>query len=404
MKLGEAIKKDFPIFKRRINGKRLVYLDSAATSQKPKKVIDAIVEFYKKYNANIHRSIHTLGEEATQAYEKAREAVAEFINAERHEEIIFVRNTTEALNVAAFGLRNMIKEGDIVLTTEMEHHSNLIPWQQLCKLRKAKLDFVSFDEEGYLRMDELERKVEDAKVLAITQASNVLGTINPIKEIVEKARETETIVVVDGAQSVPHMPVDVKELDVDMLAFSAHKMLGPTGIGVLYAKKELLEKMEPVLYGSEMIKEVSFTDACWNDIPYKFEYGTPHIAGAIGFKAAVEYLQDIGMKNIRKHDEEITRYALKKLDRLVSIIGPKKAEDRSGLIAFTMGDIHPHDIAAILNEEGIAIRSGHHCAMPLHKKLGLAASARASFYLYNTKEDIDLLVKALEKVKAVFEK
>ena len=403
MKLGEAIKKDFPIFKRRINGKRLVYLDSAATSQKPKQVIDAIANFYKRHNANIHRSIHTLGEEATQAYEKAREAVAEFINAKSPEEVIFVRNTTEALNVAAFGLRNAIKEGDIILTTEMEHHSNLIPWQQVCKLRKAKLDLVSFDEEGYLDMDEFERKIDDAKVLAVTQASNVLGTINPIKKMVEKARETETIVVVDGAQSVPHMPVDVQELDVDMLAFSAHKMLGPTGIGALYAKKELLEYMQPLLYGSEMIKEVSFTDASWNDVPYKFESGTPNIAGAVGFKAAVEYLQDIGMRNIRRHDEEITRYALKKICKLASVIGPKKVEDRSGLISFTMGDVHPHDIAAVLNEEGIAIRSGHHCAMPLHKKLGLAASARASFYLYNTKEDIDLLTETLQKIKSVFE-
>ncbi len=403
MKLGEAIKKDFPIFRRKIKGKPLVYLDSAATSQKPKKVIDAIVEFYKNYNANIHRSIHTLGEEATLAYENAREAVAEFINAEP-EEIIFVRNTTEGLNVAAFGLRNIIKKGDVILTTEMEHHSNLIPWQQVCKLRKAKLDFIGFDSEGYLKMEEFERKIEDAKVVAVTQASNVLGTINPIKEIVKQARKTETIVVVDGAQSVPHMPVDVQELDVDMLAFSAHKMLGPTGIGVLYGKKELLEKMEPILYGSEMIKEVSFTDATWNKIPYKFEYGTPHIAGAVGFRAAIEYLQEIGMKNIRRHDERITRYALKKLSKLVNIIGPKKAEDRSGLIAFTMDEIHPHDIATVLNEEGIAIRSGHHCAMPLHKKLGLAASARASFYLYNTKKDIDLLAEALEKVKKVFER
>jgi cysteine desulfurase/selenocysteine lyase len=404
VKLGKAIRKDFPIFKRRINGKKIIYLDSAATSQKPKQVIDAIVDFYKKYNANIHRSIHTLGEEATQAYEKAREAVTEFINAERSEEIIFVRNTTEALNVAAFGLRNVIKEGDVVLTTEMEHHSNLIPWQQVCKLRKAKLDFISFDEEGYLNMEEFESKIDDAKVLAITQASNVLGTINPIKKMVEKARETETIIVVDGAQSVPHMPVDVQELDVDMLAFSAHKMLGPTGIGVLYAKKELLEKMQPVLYGSEMIKQVSFGDATWNDVPYKFEYGTPHIAGAVGFKAAIEYLQEIGMKQIRKYDEEITDYALKKIGKIANIIGPKRSQDRSGLVAFTIDDIHPHDIAAVLNEEGIAIRSGHHCAMPLHKKLGIAASARASFYLYNTKEEIDLLVKVLEKIKRVFEK
>ncbi len=400
----KKFRKDFPVLKRRINGKRLVYLDSAATSQKPKQVIDAIVEYYTTFNANIHRSIHTLGEEATKAYEEAREKVAEFINAENPEEIIFVRNTTEALNLAAFGLRTMIKEGDIILTTEMEHHSNLIPWQQLCKQRKAKLDFIPFNNEGYLSMKKFEEKIDDAKVLAITQASNVLGTINPIKEMVKKARETEKIIVVDGAQSVPHMSVDVQELDIDMLAFSAHKMLGPTGIGILYARKELLEKMQPILFGSEMIKQVSFTNASWNEIPYKFEPGTPHIAGAIGFKASIEYLQKVGMKNIRKHDIELTRYALKKLDKFVNIIGPKKAEDRSGLIAFTMDDIHPHDIAAVLNEDGIAIRSGHHCAMPLHSKLGLVASARASFYLYNTKEDVDKLIDGLQKIKRVFEK
>ncbi|MCS7135150.1 MAG: cysteine desulfurase [Candidatus Aenigmarchaeota archaeon] len=393
-------RKDFPILKRKINGKRLVYLDSAATSQKPIQVINAIANFYKTFNANIHRSIHTLGEEATKAYEEAREAVASFINAEHKEEVIFVRNTTEALNIAAFGLRNIVK-GKLLLT-EMEHHSNLLPWQQLAKLKHLELDFISFDKDGYL--DEPEEKLKGASVLAITQASNVLGTINPIKKITEKAKEYGTIVVVDGAQSVPHMPVDVQKLGIDMLAFSAHKMLGPTGIGVLYAKKELLEKMEPVMFGSEMIKEVSFTEATWNELPYKFEYGTPHIAGAVGFKAAIDYLQEVGMRNVRKHDERITTYALKRLKNIVSIIGPKKAEDRSGLIAFTMGDIHPHDIATILNEEGIAIRSGHHCAMPLHRKLGIQASARASFYLYTIKEDVDALVEGLKKVREVFER
>ncbi|MCX8179529.1 MAG: cysteine desulfurase [Candidatus Aenigmarchaeota archaeon] len=393
-------RKDFPILKRKINGKRLVYLDSAATSQKPIQVINAIANFYKTFNANIHRSIHTLGEEATKAYEETREAVASFINAEHKEEVIFVRNTTEALNIAAFGLRNIVK-GKLLLT-EMEHHSNLLPWQQLAKLKHLELDFISFDKDGYL--DEPEEKLKGASVLAITQASNVLGTINPIKKITEKAKEYGTIVVVDGAQSVPHMPVDVQKLGIDMLAFSAHKMLGPTGIGVLYAKKELLEKMEPVMFGSEMIKEVSFTEATWNELPYKFEYGTPHIAGAVGFKAAIDYLQEVGMRNVRKHDERITTYALKRLKNIVSIIGPKKAEDRSGLIAFTMGDIHPHDIATILNEEGIAIRSGHHCAMPLHRKLGIQASARASFYLYTIKEDVDALVEGLKKVREVFER
>lgn len=397
----ERFRKDFPILKRKVNGKKLVYLDSAATSQKPKQVIEAIVNYYQSYNANIHRSIHSLGEEATKAYEEAREAVADFINAEKPEEIIFVRNTTEALNVAAFGLREIISNKKILIS-EMEHHSNLIPWQQIAKINKARLDFVGFDENGYLNMQEFEEKARNAKVIAITQASNVLGTINPIKKMTEIA--SDAIIVVDGAQSVPHMPVDVQELDIDVLAFSAHKMLGPTGIGVLYAREELLKKMQPFLFGSEMIKEVSFYDASWNDLPYKFEAGTPHVAGAVGFKAAISYLQRIGMKNIRRHDQEITDYALKKLGKLVNIIGPKKAKDRSGLVAFTMDNVHPHDIAAILNEDGIAIRSGHHCAMPLHTKLGINASARASFYLYNTKQEIDLLIKSLEKVKKVFEK
>ncbi|MEM2614192.1 MAG: cysteine desulfurase [Nitrososphaerota archaeon] len=397
----EKYRRDFPILKRKVNGKRLVYLDSAATSQKPKQVIDAMSKYYARYNANIHRSIHTLGEEATKAYEEAREAIAKFINAEHPEEVIFVKNTTEALNVAAFGLRNLIKKGKIVLS-EMEHHSNLVPWQEVAKISKTTLDFVSFDEDGYLNMNELEEKVKGAKVIAITQASNVLGTINPIKEIGDIAENS--IIVVDGAQSVPHMPIDVQALGIDMIAFSAHKMLGPTGIGVLYARKELLEKMEPLMYGSEMIKDVSFTSSSWNDIPYKFEPGTPNIAGAIGFRAAIEYLQEIGMKNVRIHDEKLTAYALRKLKHMVNIIGPKNARDRSALISFTMDGIHPHDIAAILNENGIAIRSGHHCAMPLHKKLGINASARASFYLYNTKEDIDALVEGLEKVREVFGK
>ena len=393
---------DFPILKRKVNGKRLVYLDSAATSQKPIQVIKAITNFYSNYNANIHRAIHTLGEKATFEYEQAREKIANFINAESPEEIIFVRNTTEALNFASFGLRNFIKKNDKILTTTMEHHSNLIPWQQLAKSKKAKLDFVDFDKNGYLNMKEFDEKVNDTKVVAMTQASNVLGTINPIKKIAVKVKQSGSIFVVDGAQSVPHMPVDVQELGVDMLAFSGHKMLGPTGIGVLYARKELLEKMQPVLFGSDMIRRVSLTDAEWNDLPYRFEYGTPNISGVIGLGAAVDYLLKIKMKKIRQHDVDITKYALKKISKVAIIYGPKKAEDRSGLLAFNLDNAHPHDIAAILNQEGIAIRSGHHCAMPLHEKLKISASARASFYLYNEKSDIDLLLKSLLKVKKLF--
>lgn len=399
------IRRDFPILERKINGKRLVYLDSAATSQKPEQVIKAINDFYSSHNANIHRAVHQLGEEATFAYEEAREKIAKFINAESPEQIIFVRNTTEALNFVAFGLgRKIIKSGDEILTTEMEHHSNLVPWQQLAKEKKAKLNFVSFNNEGYLNMDDFEKFIDDAKIFAVTHASNVLGTINPVKRMIKRARETETAIVVDAAQSAPHMPVDVQDMDVDFLAFSGHKMLGPTGIGVLYGKKELLEKMNPVLVGSDMIKEVSLLDASWNDLPYKFEYGTSHIAGAVGLGAAVDYLNKIGMDNIRKHEIEITAYALKKLaeiDRL-RIYGPKKAEDKGGVIAFNLADVHPHDLATILNEDGIAVRSGHHCAMPLHTKLGISASARASFYLYTTKGEIDALAKSLEKAKKVF--
>ncbi|MCX8178655.1 MAG: cysteine desulfurase [Candidatus Aenigmarchaeota archaeon] len=394
--------KDFPILKRKVNGKKLVYLDSAATSQKPFQVIKVITDFYTNHNANIHRALHTLSEEATIAYEQAREKVAAFINAESTEEIIFVRNTTEALNFASFGLRDIVKKDDKILTTTMEHHSNLIPWQQLAKMKKAKLDFVDFDKNGYLDMKMLDRKINDAKIVAVTQASNVLGTINPIKKIAEKTKQSGSIIVVDGAQSVPHMPVDVQELQIDMLAFSGHKMLGPTGIGVLYARKELLEKMQPVLFGSDMIKRVSLTYAEWNDLPYKFEYGTSHIAGAIGLGAAIDYLTQIGMNKVRQHDIELTRYALNKVGKIATIYGPKKAEDRSGLIAFNLTNIHPHDIAAVLNQDGIAIRSGHHCAMPLHEKLKISASARASFYLYNTKSEIDLLVKSLEKINKIF--
>ncbi len=400
----EKIRKDFPILNRKVNGKRLVYFDSAATSQKPKFVLDAIKDFYEAHNANVHRGVHKLAEEATIAYEEAREKVAKFINA-KPEEVIFTRSCTEALNFAIFGYGMQLKEGDEVLITKMEHHSNIVPWQQLVKMRKLKLNYIDFDNEGLLKQTEFENFIENgARFSGVVHASNVLGTINPIKEMIKKAHENDALVVVDAAQSVPHMPIDVKDLDVDFLSFSGHKMLAPFGIGVLYGKKGLLETMEPHTVGSDMIKEVHLDHAIWNDLPWKFEYGTNNVEGAIGLGAAVDYLSKIGMKNIREHDIKLVGYAFEKLSKIkkLTIYGPKDAKKRAGLISFNLGDIHPHDLATILDEEGIAIRSGHHCAMPLHERLGISASARASFYLYNTEEEIDLLVKALEKAAQVF--
>ncbi len=400
----EEIRKDFPILNRKVNDKRLVYFDSAATSQKPKFVIDAIEKFYENYNANVHRGVHKLAEEATIAYEEAREKVAKFINA-KPEEIIFTRSCTEALNFAIFGYGMQLKEGDEVLITKMEHHSNIVPWQQLAKLKKLKLNYVDFDNDGFLKQNEFENSIENgSRFFGVVHASNVLGTINPIKEMIKKTHENDALAVVDAAQSVPHMAIDVKDLDVDFLAFSGHKMLAPFGIGIFYGKKELLETIEPHTVGSEMIKEVHLDHTVWNDLPWKFEYGTNNVEGAIALGAAIDYLNKIGMKNIREHDIKLTEYALEKLSGIkkLTIYGPKDAKKRAGLIAFNLGDIHPHDLATILDEEGIAVRSGHHCAMPLHTRLGISASARASFYLYNTIEEIDLLVKALEKAAKVF--
>ncbi len=400
----KKIRKDFPILSRKINGKKLVYFDSGATSQKPKFVLDTIKNFYETSNANVHRGVHKLAEESTIAYEKAREKVAKFINA-KPEEIIFTKNTTESLNFAIFGYGMTLKEGDQVLTTKMEHHSNIVPWQQLSKMKKLKLNYVDFDNDGLLKQNEFKKHLENGtKFFGVVHASNVLGTINPIKEMIKKAHDNDAVVVVDAAQSAPHMPIDVKDLDVDFLTFSGHKMLAPFGIGVLYGKKELLETIEPHTVGSEMIKEVHLDHSTWNDLPWKFEYGTNNVEGAIALGAAVDYLNKIGMKNVRKHDVELTKYALEKLAKIkkLTIYGPKDARKRAGLVAFNLGDIHPHDLATILDQEGIAVRSGHHCAMPLHTRLGISASTRASFYLYNTLEEVDLLVKALEKATKIF--
>jgi len=400
------IKKDFPILERKIhNGKRLVYLDSAATSQKPRSVIQKMDNYYKKNNANVHRGIHLLAEEATQMYELARKKVANFVGVKDESQIIFTRNTTESINLIArtWGWE-FLTEGDVILTTEMEHHSNIVPWFSLAKERKLTVKFIKITSEGKLDREHYQSLLEiKPKVVAFTHMSNVLGTINPAKEIIELAHQAGAITIVDGAQSVPHLSVSIDDLDADFYAFSAHKMCGPTGIGILFGKKELLEKMPPFLGGGDMIKKVTFTGFSTNSIPYKFEAGTPSIAQAIGFGAAVDYLSSIGMEKIFAHEKELTKYAMKSLSDVpnLEIIGPS-AEDRGGVISFTIDHIHPHDVAQILDGSGIAVRAGHHCAMPLHEKLHLIASTRASFYLYNTEDDIDELKKGLLWVHKVF--
>jgi len=401
----EKIRQDFPIFEQRFKGKPLIYLDNAATSQRPNQVVDAMNKYYQVYNATIHRCVYKLGEEATNAYEEAREKVAKFINA-NPEEIIFVRNATEAINLVAYSWgRSNIREGDKILLTLMEHHSNIVPWQLLAKEKKAHLEFVDIDDEGLLKIDDFEKFMnEEIKFMGLVHASNVLGTINPVKEMVNYAHKNGALVLVDAAQSVPHMPVDVHEIGCDFLAFSGHKMLGPTGIGVLYGKRELLEKMNPFLGGGDMIREVHLREASWDDLPWKFEAGTSNVAGAIGLGAAVDYLNKIGMKNVREHEKELTKYALDKIVEIkgIRIYGPKDINVRGGVISFNLGDIHPHDLASILDDEGIAIRAGHHCAQPLMERLGVNGTARASFYIYNTEGEVDSLVNSLEKARKVF--
>ena len=388
----EKIRKDFPILNVKVHGKPLIYLDNAATSQKPKSVIESVKNYYENYNANIHRSIHKLGEEATAAYEEAHKKVADFINAD-FEEIVFTKNTTESINLLAYSLTNNLNPNDEIVISQMEHHSNFVPWQQLALKRGLKLKFIKINKEGLLDEESIKENItKKTKIVSLVHVSNVLGTINDVKEIGKITHENNALFVVDGAQSVPHMPVDVKNLDCDFLAFSGHKMLGPTGIGILYGKKELLEKMQPFLYGGEMIKEVRFENTRFNDLPWKFEAGTMNIAEAIGLSSAIDYLNKTGMENIARHGKELVKYAYEKLNEMkeIEIYGPS-AEKRSGLVAFNVKGVHAHDTAQILDGEGIAIRAGHHCAMPLHSILRIAASARASFYLYNTKEEIDKL-------------
>ncbi|MBR9707101.1 MAG: cysteine desulfurase [Candidatus Diapherotrites archaeon] len=394
--------KDFPILNEQVNGKQLVYLDNGATSLTPEPVLQAMNEYYHKFNANVHRGIHSLSEKATEKYDNAHAKIAKFINA-NSDEIIFTRGTTEALNLLAYSLTNDLTEGDEILVSEMEHHANLVPWQQLAKQKGLKLKYIKVNSEGEL---DFKKVITDkTKIVSVTGMSNVLGTINPVKEIAKIAHEHGALLIVDAAQSVPHLPTDVKDLDCDFLTFSGHKMAGPTGIGVLYGKKELLDKMQPFMYGGDMIKEVTFKDSTWSDAPLKFEAGTPSIAEAIGLAAAIDYLTKVGMDWIQEHEQEITKYALEKLQSIdgLTLYGPKNSEKRGSVFSFTLKGIHAHDIAEILNQEGIAIRPGHMCAMPLVTQvLKQPAVARASFYFYNTKEEVDKLVNGLEECKKVF--
>ena len=396
----EEIRKDFPILGREVNGKKIAYLDNGATSQKPVQVMDAIVEYYSKHNANVHRGLHKLSEESTIMYEEARKKIARFINA-KEEEVLFVRNATEALNLVMYshGMQS-VGEGDRITISIMEHHSNIVPWQHLAKKKKARLEYIDIDDSGFMKDDELS-KMNGAKVTSLVHASNVLGTINPVEEYAKAAQESG-IFIVDGSQSIPHMKVDVKKMGCDFFAFTGHKMLGPTGIGVLYGKKDLLEEMEPFLFGGDMILEVKRYESMWNELPHKFEAGTPNICGAIALGAAVDYLEKIGMENIRSHELGLLRKAIELLGDEVKIYGPLEAEKRTGLVSFTVPGVHPHDTATILDEYGIAIRSGHHCAQPLHERLGVESSSRASFCFYNTKEEIGRLADGIRKVKEVF--
>lgn len=402
----EKVRKDFPIFARKINRKPLIYLDNAATAQKPKSVIDAIANYYKTSNANVHRGVHTLAEESTQIYEQAHVDTAKFINAPGIEDIIFTKNTTEAMNLLTYswGEKN-INAGDEIVLSSLDHHSNIVPWQQLAIRKKARLVFLPLTNNGLVDMEKAKSLItKKTKIVSVSHASNVLGTILPAKEMADIAHDKGALVALDGAQSVPHLPVDVRKLDCDFLAFSAHKMLGPTGIGVVYGKEEHLLKMNPFLYGGDMIAEVTFQSSTWNALPWKFEAGTPNVADAAGFSAALSYLQKIGMKNVRDHDQKLTAYALKELPRVkgIRLYGPANAQDRTGLVAFNLKNVHAHDAATLLNDDGIAIRAGHHCAQPLADLLKIGASARASFYLYNTKKEVDALIDSLQKVNKLF--
>ena len=402
------IRQDFPILKRSLkNGKKLVYLDNAATTQKPMQVINAICKYYSEYNSNIHRAVYQIAEEATEEYEKTRDSICKFINARYPEEIIFTRNTTESINLIAHSWgKNNIRKGNKIILTDYEHHSNIVPWQMLCDAKGARINYMDTDDNGYLNLESLSNYLDDkgkTKLISLSHMSNVLGTIYPVKEIIKMAHEKGIPVVLDGAQSVPHMETDVQDTGCDFLAFSAHKMLGPTGVGILYVKKEILESMPPFITGGDMIKEVHKNNTVFNDLPYRFEGGTPNIADVIGFNASIEYLNGIGMKNIREHETDLIKYLYDSIKDIknIKIYGPEIIKDRGGLVSFNIDGVHPHDCATILNDFGVAIRSGHHCAQVLMEKLDIVASSRASLYIYNTKEEVDIFVDALNDVRRI---
>ncbi len=405
----EKIRKDFPILKTEMNGKPLVYLDNAATSQKPRQVIGAVSRYYKNYNSNIHRGIYKISEEATQEYVNSKKLAAKFISANSERETIYLRNTTEAINLVAltFGEQNVGK-GDRILISKMEHHSNLVPWQLLAKRKGAQLDYVELKDNAFLDMGDYASKLEARpKIVALTHVSNVLGTINDVGAITKMAHDVGATVLIDGAQSAPHMPVSVKEIGCDFFAFSSHKVLGPAGIGVLYAREELLDGMQPLYGGGDMIKSVNLYDSTWNDLPWKFEAGTQNIEGAIGFGAAIKYLKKLGMENVRNHEKSLTRYALERLHGIsgVKVYGPgiERIEEHAGVVSFSMNGVHAHDVAQVFDSEGIAIRSGHHCAMPLVTQLlHESALSRMSFYIYNKEEEVDKAIAAIGKAKEVF--
>ncbi|MBI2140664.1 SufS family cysteine desulfurase [Candidatus Woesearchaeota archaeon] len=400
----KELKKDFPIFRNKVHGKPLVFLDNAASTQKPRQVIDAISDFYSSSYANIHRGVYPLSERATEKYELAHDAVGGFINAGK-QEIIFTKGATESLNLLSYALPSIIPPGkDEIVLTEMEHHSNLVPWQQLAKRNKMKLKFISVKKDFTLDYADAEKKITDkAAIVSVSHTSNALGTVNDVKRLVRLGIKAGAFTIVDAAQGVPHQPVDVKSLGCDFLAFSAHKMLGPSGIGVLYGRKELLEKMEPFNFGGDMIRKVSYDDASWNELPMKFEAGTPHIAGAAGFAESVNYLNRIGMENISRWENELLKQALESIAGIKGIMlyspGPKHS---SGILSFNLNHVHAHDVASLLGDDGVCIRGGHHCAMPLMEKLGISGTSRASFYLYNTVEDINIFIESLKNIKKMF--
>ena len=401
----EAVRKDFPILNQIVNDEPLVYLDNAATTQKPRQVLRAITDYYENDNANVHRGVHTLAERATAAYEAARERVRSFIHVASTKEVLFTRGTTTGLNWVARYAESVLQPGDEVLISVMEHHSNIIPWQEACKKTGARLIYA-YLKDGMLDLADFQLKLtEKTRFVALAHVSNVLGVVNPIKEIAELVHQANALLVVDGAQSVPHMKIDVQDLDVDFFAFSSHKMLGPTGIGVLYGKEELLEQMSPVEFGGEMIDFVYEQEATWKELPWKFEAGTPNIAGAIGLSAAIDYLDKIGMETVHQYEQELIAYVFPKLQAVegLTIYGSEDLTQRSGVISFNLAGLHPHDVATALDYEGVAVRAGHHCAQPLLSYLGVSATVRASFYLYNTKADCDKLVEALQKTKEFFD-